>query len=751
MNMAEPGGAGTMAIREFEHDPTQFQALFRRDRDRQAEILKGFSPQERQEISYKQKILTSLATFIGKDFTIPVDLNEPGEGWHWDFQANRIRIDPVDLLKEPMAKLRFKTSHEGGHRRISRTEGIPMEVWQQPGFSFMSNAIEDPRTNNFVVEAYPRSHEDMVITYQEDLDLEGQAKLQAKDQLGFQPRFITAGFEYIKQWFRGVQGQPVELSDDLAPEVREVVEKTLESARDAWLRYPSKQEADQGGEPLIRRYAQVSYEIERDEVWPEFKKLVDADMQDQQVQVLIQQMMSQQGQQGEDEGQSGNGIPQDLKDKLSEQQQQELQKAMQQAQQKAQGSGQPPQSTEGQPQQADGQVQPGEGQPGQGQRTPVDMDSLSPELKQKLKEYADSQPQPTKQQIEEMARQAIKELEDFINEQLQGKLTDNPDKKAEREAAQAQTKPAGEAADGARKPTDEEGEPGDKPLTPSDYEQTDDFRRFKDQLEQVLQKDEGEYEQNRREVLPIIDALEGDLRELFVERRANKWHSGFRTGKRIDIKKRMQEKALGVSAVESKAWQKRELPQEKDYAVTLLVDLSGSMARGGKIDETFKGAIVLAEVLNRLSIETEILGFNDRLYEYQAYGQDMSQEVRDHMGTMPREVHSERARYNDDGWAVEEASERLARQKANEKFLFVLSDGVPEPSGAHSGSRYELGSVVRKIMEGSDQKLIGLGIGPGTDHVANYYPNSIANINVAEMAEKLADVIREAIANYDTF
>jgi nitric oxide reductase activation protein len=157
-----------------------------------------------------------------------------------------------------------------------------------------------------------------------------------------------------------------------------------------------------------------------------------------------------------------------------------------------------------------------------------------------------------------------------------------------------------------------------------------------------------------------------------VARRAQKWQGGFRAGKRIDIKKRMQEKALGISPVESKAWQKRELPQEKDYAITLLVDLSGSM-RGQKIQETFKAAIVLAEVLNRLSINTEILGFNDQLYEYQGFNQNMGKEVREHMGGMLQEVSAPAAEWNDDGWAVQQASERLARQKTAEKFLFVLS------------------------------------------------------------------------------
>lgn len=721
----------------MEKDPTlTLQALFRKDQDRQADILKGYSPEQQQDIRYKQKILTSLASFIGKDFGIPVKLNEPGEGWHWNFQDNEIKVDPQDLLEKPLDYLRFVTSHEGSHRRISRAADIPQDVWRQPGFSFMANAIEDPRVNNFLVDAYPKSREQMQLAYEMDAQFEAQAKKNAKDQLGFQPRFVTAGFEYIKQWFRSTQGQSVELSDDLAPEVKEVVEKTLESARDSWLRYPSKQEADQG-EELIKRYSQVSHEIQRDEIWPEFRKLVDQDMQDQETQELIQQMMQDQSGEGEGEGQSGQCMPQDLKDKLTPEQQKELEQAMQQAGQKAQS-----QSGEGQP-------QPAEGQPSQGKRTAVDLDSLSPELRQKLKDHIDSQPQPTQQQLEEMARQALEELEEMINEQLQGKLSDDPDKKAEREAAQAQAKPAGEAAQDEKKPS-EEGEPSDKPPTPADYEDSDDFRKFKDQLEQVMQKDESVYEQNRREVLPVIDALEGDLRELFVARRANKWHSGFRTGKRIDIKKRMQEKALGVSPIESKAWQKREVPQEKDYAITLLVDLSGSM-RGQKISETFKGAVALAEVLNRLSINTEILGFNDRLYEYQAYGQDMSQEIRDRMGTMPREVSTERARYNDDGWALEEASERLARQKATEKFLFVLSDGAPEPSSQHAGPRYELGTIVKKIMDGSDQKLIGLGIGQGTEHVSRFYPNSIANINVAEMPEKLADVIREAIANFDTF
>lgn len=674
--------------------------------DQQAGIISQFEPSQQSEIRQKQQVLSSLAYFIGKDFRIPVELNNPGAGWHWDFAENKIRIDPKDLVEKPMDYLRFVISHEGGHRRISRTDDIPKEVWKQPGFSFMMNAVEDPRTNNFVAEAYPRFRDQMNVAYQMDLDFEGKTKEKAKKDLGYTPRFMQAGLEYIKQWYQETTGVTAPtISPDLPEDVKNVVSKTLDSARDSWLRYPSKQEADQGEIP-IRKYANVSYEINRDEIWPEFKKLVDADMEDQKVQEMLKNM-----QKGSENGEGQQGLPQELKESLSEEEQQQLEEAIK-----------------------NGQPKPGEGNSSQDSH-PIDLDSLSEDLKQKIKDYIDSLPDDIKKELAKKAQQSLGNFEKAINEEFEGKLSDNPDKKAERETkTPLSDKPQ---VDGESKKT----------YTPPDSE---DQKKFKDLIEQALNGDENVYEQMRREVLPLIDNLENDLREIFVQRRAQKWESGFRSGRKIDIKRRIQEKAKGLSAVESKAWQKRELPQEKDYAISLLVDLSGSM-RGEKIRETFKATIVLAEVLNRLSINTEILGFNDKLYEYQLFGENMSKDVREHIGGMLQEVDTPAASYNDDGWAVQQASERLARQKTAEKFLFVLSDGIPEESNKHPKSRYDLETIVSSISKETDQKLIGLGIGKGTDHVGYYYPNSVANIGVSEMSEKLADVIREAIANYDTF
>jgi cobalamin biosynthesis protein CobT len=716
------------------------------------EILAQFSKNEQKEIKYKQRVLSSLAYFIGKDFEIPVELNQPGGGWHWNFKDNKIGIDPKDLLEKPLDYLRYLICHEGSHHRISRTDFIPVETWQQPGFSYMMNAIEDPRVDNFVAENYPKFKEFSQHFHDVKIEnLENKYKEESKEKLGHQPRFIQAGFEYLRLWYKETQGQAGEISKSLPQEVQQVVQKTIASARDSWWRYPLKGEAD-SNDDLIKNYAKVSYEINLDEVWPEFKKLVDEDMKDQNMQESLKDMQSKEQQEGK-----GQGVPQQLKDKMTPQQQKELEdaidKAIEEAKKEREKNKAEAGKDEGKPEDGSGAgegepkdgSEKGEGQPQEGQGgKPIDLDSLSEGLKQKIKEFIDSLPPEKKRELQQRAEKEIKGLEQKINEELEGRLSENPQQKVERAK---EGKPEGEKIE----PTPEQ--PRSDFDRDQDEQRKKDLDKYRDILEKSLEKDANVYERYRSDVLSIIESLENDLREIFVARRASRWKSGFKTGKRIDIKTRIQEKAKGISAVESKAWQKRELPSEKDYAISILVDLSGSMS-GQKIQETFKALIVLSEVLNKLSIKTEILGFNDRLYEYQTFGESFSREIRENMGGALREVDNHnggRADYNDDGWALHETSQRLARQKATEKFIMVLSDGVPEESPQHKGSQFDLNRVVNHIMQESDQKLIGLGIGSGTGHVEKYYPNSLANINVKEMAEKLADTIREMIVNYQNF
>lgn len=727
-------------------EPEAFEALFWRsqDKERENQILDQFTPEQQKIIKSRQRILSSLAYFIGKDFEIPIELGLPTpdcpSGWRQGQKADGtvfLQMNAHDLLDKQMDFLRFVTCHEGGHRRISRVENIPLEEWRENGFSFLMNAIEDPRDNNFVADNYPIFAEQMKTAYEPDFDLEEQAKVKAEDKLGFTPLFMQAGFEYIKQWYRQRQNQPVELTADLPPEVKEVVEKTLEIASRSWWLYPSKQEADES-EDLIKRYADASYRLNRDLIWPEFKKLVEQDVKDQRTEEFLKESVS--------------SLPQELKDKLTPEEAEMLEEAIQQAIKQALEEGEYKEKVEGDKEKTDegdkgegGQVDEigegkSEGQGGETEQKAIPLGSLSRELRNKIGEYIDSLPQEERDKLEEKAKKALGDFEEEIGEEIAGKLADDPQKKATREKEEN-----GDDTGDQTLPTEVSREP-----SPEDLKREKDLQNLRGKLEKIFERDQGAYEQARREVMPIINRLTDELRDIFRERRKVKHEAGHKTGPKINITKRISEIAKGILSIESRAWEKREAPGEKDYAISLLVDLSGSM-RGNKIAETFKAVIVLAEVLNKLSITSEILGFNDRIYEYKSFKERLSAEARSKMGSMSLEVGSDRALWNDDGWAVKEASARLVKRREMAKFLIVLSDGEPEPSPAHNKKDYNLNKVVQTIENGGEHKIIGLGIGPNTHHVARYYHHNIANVGLDEMANRLGRLLKEMIVDYDKF
>lgn len=717
------------------------------NRKKEKDVLAEFTPEQQAEIRQKQQTLSSLAYFIGKDFRIPVELNQPGAGWHWDFKENVIRIDPKDLLEKPMDYLRFVISHEGGHRRISRTDFIPLEEWKQPGFAFMMKAIEDPRDNNFVAESYPKFREQMGLAYTQVLDFEGKAKEKAAQKLGYQPRFMQAGFEYIKQWFKEAQGQKMEMSADLPDEVKAVVRATIEQAQDSWWRYPSREEADKS-EDLIKKYAQVSYEINRDEIWPEFKKLIEADMEDQKTQELLKDM--QKDQQGQESGEGGQGLPQELKDKLTPEEQKVLEEAIKKAiedakkeqeeksKQEAGGKG-GDKKEEGSPSDQKGTPESGSAEASTGK--PIDLGSLPEGLKQKIKGYIDSLPEDQQKEMAEKAQAAVKEFEDALNEELQGQLSENPEKKAGREEIEAR----------------EAKRPETKGRGWEERESEEEARERRKRIESLFEAGEKDpYHEALEKASDLIDALTANLRDIFVKRKIEKYETGYRSGRRWNIRQRIREKVAGVPLFQTEAREQRESESEEmDYAITLLVDLSGSMQINRKIQEAFKSAVVLAETLNNLGIKFEIVGFQDIILEFKAFEEQMDEPMREKLNQMILEVYGSNPDGhnnpgdNDDGASLLETSKHLADQIAKNKFLVVLSDGEPAmDSGKKSSSQLdrELRDAVAEITANTNQKLIGLGL--NSQAVAKYYENHIAGITTEEMVETLGELLREVIEKY---
>jgi len=267
--------------------------------------------------------------------------------------------------------------------------------------------------------------------------------------------------------------------------------------------------------------------------------------------------------------------------------------------------------------------------------------------------------------------------------------------------------------------------------------------------EEILRPKGGDrrrYTQLKKEVATEARELEQELRRIFKERKRNRRDVQHRSGRSINIKQRIGEVAKKMSPVKSRAWERKEAPLERDYAITLLIDLTGSMY-GEKITETFKALIAMAEPLQRLSIKFEVLGFNSQLNVYKEFKEPFNDKTRESLGNLEKEVRGDNANNTDDGWALHIASKRLEKVNAKRKFIIVCTDGGSNPSPAHAHPFFDLDEVLSRIELSSDQKVIGIGLGQFTNYVEEHYLNGIAGVEIDELKKKLSTILQEIIRN----
>jgi nitric oxide reductase activation protein len=433
-----------------------------------------------------------------------------------------------------------------------------------------------------------------------------------------------------------------------------------------------------------------------------------------------------------EDGESGGGLPKELKDKLSSEEQKELEIAIEKAIEEVKKN-------------VEKKEKAGEKQDEQdvGKPKSIDMDSLSPSLKKKIQDYIDSLSEEKKKELSEKAGKALKDFEKEIEKETEGKLTENPEEREKREKKEEEEKKSKKDSIDKENPENK----ADKEILEEKRKQKikEESEKMLEKVRKSLEDGEDEYQKEMKRLAPQINSLKEKLAEIFQERRKRGIRTGFEEGEEIDVERRLQEKAKGVSIFESKAWRRTELPREKDYAISLLVDLSGSM-NGEKINEAFETTILFTEVLNSLGIKTEILGFNNRLYEYQKFNDKLSSDIRKKIITMKGQVDLSGSEDNDDGWAVTETSKRLKVRKEKEKLLLVISDGEPDNSSGHDGPEYELGTVVEKIIKDGEIKIVGLGLGSsGVSAVKQFYPKHLLANSAEEMIERIGDLLLEVI------
>lgn len=305
---------------------------------------------------------------------------------------------------------------------------------------------------------------------------------------------------------------------------------------------------------------------------------------------------------------------------------------------------------------------------------------------------------------------------------------------------------AGRARRRVRVPADARGMPPGAPMSPGESRPDDapieelspELRRAVE--EAVAAKPTNTYDEARQEVAPLADRLFDELDRILRPQSYPRWVRGYPTGSRLDLRAAMSFEVEPGGYL--RLWERKTLPKKRDPAFLFLLDLSGSMS-GERIHHGFRGAVLVAEVLERLQVPFAVHGFQDVLVPFKDFDQPLDEACRRRLGGMPAEVAGNRPggrnrpQHNYDGPALIDAAERLLAQPAGDRLLIVASDG--EPSGPEDGEG-ALRRAVRQIVA-SGVKLIGVGIGPGTDHVARYYPDYQANVPLESLPRALGGAI----------
>jgi hypothetical protein len=244
------------------------------------------------------------------------------------------------------------------------------------------------------------------------------------------------------------------------------------------------------------------------------------------------------------------------------------------------------------------------------------------------------------------------------------------------------------------------------------------------------------------QIARLVTLLERVLRP----RQRLRARAGYPSGRRVDLRSLMKFEA--DPRLYDRLWVRTSIPERRRVAFSLLVDLSGSM-EGEKAHAALLGTVLLAETLARLGVPFAINGFQDVLIPFSAFHEPFGPRVRGAIASMPLEVSGIRPGgnngpgHNDDGPCVLDAANELLGERVEERILLVVSDG--QPAGSRSTEEDLHRTVASLTAPGTPLELLGIGLGPGTEHVATYYPRSVASVPLERFADEIGRLIAQGL------
>jgi len=244
-----------------------------------------------------------------------------------------------------------------------------------------------------------------------------------------------------------------------------------------------------------------------------------------------------------------------------------------------------------------------------------------------------------------------------------------------------------------------------------------------------------------------IDNFAQQVRRLIQIRAKTQYEYGTKQGK-MDYA-RLARLALKTPGFSERIFKKKVTNTVLDAAVTVLIDMSGSMS-GDKVFFACEAAVLLNEVFGVLKVPVEILGFTDNSHSINTpvnyiYKSFAALKLSEEALVQNIACSSDHMTGNPDGDSILWAYDRLIKRKEKKRLLIVMSDGQP----AASFSSYDLSAFTKQVIQEieSNKRVEIYGLGLCDESVFKYYKHCSTVNEPEEIPTKLLELIERKLLN----
>ncbi len=256
-----------------------------------------------------------------------------------------------------------------------------------------------------------------------------------------------------------------------------------------------------------------------------------------------------------------------------------------------------------------------------------------------------------------------------------------------------------------------------------------------------------------------INVMRRKLERCLLAKQNRDWLGNQEDG-RLDTRR-----LVGAFNGSANVFRQRSPLQELDTAVTVLIDLSGSM-HGSRAYLAMQASICLAEALERTGCAYSVYGFNnqssmswEKLTEEQREDyysgswsrtecmdmfifKDFQERLHDCKGAMSRIADCSNGN-NSDGESILKAYGKLKNRRESRKVYLVMSDGYPACHTNCTETLYQHTRDAVKTVEDDGVDIIGIGI--ESKAVSRFYPKYVVLDKVEDLSGAVMDKLSKAL------